>query len=58
MKIIKEGKNPYIVKFICLKCGCIFEAKLEEYSVECDRDPWYCVAICPCCGKKVFEDLL
>ena len=56
MKIIKDGVIPDETKrFVCSKCGCVFDASKGEY-----RENFYCGQIlegfsckCPTCGEDV-----
>lgn len=56
MKIIKDGVIPDETKrFVCSKCGCVFEADKNEY-----KENFYCGQIlegfsckCPTCGEDV-----
>ena len=51
MKIIREGNLALLLRnivFLCLHCGCEFEAIRGEYK-EDQRDGPYCQ--CPCCGN-------
>ena len=59
MKIIREGnleniKNPK--KFLCQRCGCIFEAEKDEYKGHNHYNDIYFYAECPCCKAKAFEE--
>lgn len=53
MKILSEG-DPNLslrpIVFLCLNCGCKFEATKHEYKVE-QREGPYCQ--CPCCGDWI-----
>lgn len=56
MRIIKEGnldklKNP--VEFECSRCGCVFEATDDEYTI----DGRYATYKCPCCEHWVTKRL-
>lgn len=51
MKIIREGdprRQLRPIVFLCLHCGCEFEATKDEYS-EDQIEGQYCK--CPCCGE-------
>lgn len=55
MKIISHGKPISITRrFVCNKCGCIFEANENEYTyIMCmNQDNYYCK--CPDCGTVVY----
>lgn len=64
MKIIKQGLPKEEVEriaqatkqFTCERCGCIFEADKDEYSIrQCgyNETEYYCK--CPNCGDIAFE---
>lgn len=60
MKIIKDGKSKKskgIREFICIYCGCDFEADNTEYIIHQDQDQvlgsWLEVC-CPCCQAGLF----
>ena len=64
MKFIKQGKSKEDVEriakatkqFSCKRCGCIFEADKDEYSIrQCgyNETEYYCK--CPNCGDNAFE---
>lgn len=63
MKIIREGdrgaayrKEHNIVRFLCDKCGCIWEAEETEYHTVCNAYyKVYAVCNCPTCGKEEYE---
>lgn len=50
MKIIKEGNLNKPIVFECTRCGCIFEAEMDEYFIY--KFSPYCVRAethCPHC---------
>ena len=63
MKIIKDG-DPSIVKqiirFVCPKCLCIFEAEKGEWeyapTIAQQRGEGTYRIICPCCKNVVTKD--
>lgn len=54
IKIIKPGKfkNPKDTRrFLCLNCGCVFMADVDDYEEEYSlRNDYYLKIECPCCG--------
>lgn len=56
MKILKEGnlsKLNKVKKFLCNRCGCLFEATEDEYNY----DKGYAYCICPFCHKTIYGEL-
>lgn len=59
MKILRAGIiDKKVKRFICLSCGCEFEADSSEYE---DRSQTACIydgvsaqCRCPCCKQMVF----
>ena len=59
IKIIKDGSLKKLNKtkrFICSKCGCIFEADDSSYTYYNWRNETYITAIFPFCGESVSRD--
>ena len=59
MKVIKEGNLKRLKKtkrFECNKCGCIFEADQDEYSVGYQYNEAYYMCTCPTCDCTVYLD--
>ena len=57
MKILNNGDPTMLLKpkkFLCTKCGCLFEADNTEYNYGTQREP-DCWCKCPVCGKTVDE---
>lgn len=58
MKIIKEGDYHKIwqaKRFECNRCGCIFEAKSNEYIIDYQYNTPYYRAHCPFCDNMVYS---
>lgn len=59
MKILKPGIIPMNIKrFVCLSCGCEFEADASEYE-RCSQIAYIYDGVtaqcrCPCCKQMVF----
>ena len=57
IKVIKQGRLPQSsVRFICPRCGCVFNADGEDLSVSLDEsgysvEPIVC-ATCPTCKRR------
>lgn len=50
--IIKPGKpQDETRRFICLHCGCVFDADREDYVIHFSRNEHVATAICPCCKR-------
>lgn len=57
MKIIEHGRKPgqMVRRFVCIKCGCVFDANDTEYKyIDAQRDPYY-ICACPECGKDAYS---
>ena len=55
-KIIKHGAPEITTRrFICTKCGCIFDADKRGYNVYFDRNERYCRSSCPECNGSAYE---
>lgn len=58
MEIIKPGRIKQGKEFTCYGCGCVFEAKYDEYKVRNESVSDNCsVTItettCPCCSIHI-----
>ena len=59
MKIIKEGDMNRLNttrRFVCSRCGCIWEANAKEYRKEWDMNCLTIVCECPTCHEYVWRN--
>lgn len=58
MKIIKPGDINLLKatkRFMCKKCGCIFEADKGEYRSDSQYNEIYYISTCPTCGSPTYS---
>lgn len=58
MNILRAGDPRKILqtkRFLCLECGCYFEANNDEYEYGNQFEPG-CTCKCPYCGQVAWEE--